>query len=83
MYDGLIFCILFTAAGLSAGGDLRKLRGNDVYTEELLIKRLKSEHLLKQFRFVITTDAKLGSVIDIRIASPGFPEFSVRSFRCY
>ncbi|VDM11196.1 unnamed protein product [Wuchereria bancrofti] len=60
VYDGLI--LFFASLLLTSNGsvDLRTLKGNDTYTEELLIKRLKSEHLLVQFRFVITSDAKSG-----------------------
>ncbi|VDK55838.1 unnamed protein product, partial [Gongylonema pulchrum] len=50
MCDGFAFlaCLLIAAAGICAAGDLRELKGKDTYNEELLIKRLKSEHLLKQ-----------------------------------
>uniref|UniRef100_A0A0R3S3S3 GPI transamidase component PIG-T n=1 Tax=Elaeophora elaphi TaxID=1147741 RepID=A0A0R3S3S3_9BILA len=56
-------CIIFFACLLivSHGSvDLRTLKGKDTYGEELFIKRLKSEHLLAQFRFVITSDSKPG-----------------------
>ncbi|VDO34737.1 unnamed protein product [Brugia timori] len=60
VYDG--FILFFASLLLTSNGsvDLRTLKGNDTYTEELFIKRLKSEHLLAQFRFVITSDAKSG-----------------------
>ncbi|KAK6100370.1 Gpi16 subunit GPI transamidase component family protein [Brugia pahangi] len=60
VYDG--FILFFSSLLITSNGsvDLRTLKGNDTYTEELLIKRLKSEHLLAQFRFVITSDAKSG-----------------------
>ncbi|VDK83996.1 unnamed protein product [Litomosoides sigmodontis] len=59
-YNGFIIffpCLLILSYG---SVDLRTLKGKDAYAEELLIKRLKSEHLLVQFRFVITSDAKSG-----------------------
>ncbi|EJD73742.1 hypothetical protein LOAG_18854 [Loa loa] len=54
----IFFAYLLTASYGSV--NLKTLKGKDTYTEELLIKRLKSEHLLAQFRFVITSDAKSG-----------------------
>lgn len=59
-YNGFIIffpCLLVLSNG---SVDLRTLKGKDTYAEELLIKRLKSGHLLVQFRFVITSDAKSG-----------------------
>lgn len=60
IYNNLIvYFALFLVASYAAV-DLRTLKGGDTYAEELLIKRLKSEHLLVQFRFVITSDANPG-----------------------
>lgn len=37
--------------------------GGDSYNEELFIKRLKSENILSQFRFIITTRINLGKFL--------------------
>ncbi|VDN06636.1 unnamed protein product [Thelazia callipaeda] len=58
-YGLFIFIICFSAL-ICNGLELKKLKKDDTYSEELLIKRLKSEHLLAQFRFVITSDVKSG-----------------------
>uniref|UniRef100_A0A915PMY7 GPI transamidase component PIG-T n=1 Tax=Setaria digitata TaxID=48799 RepID=A0A915PMY7_9BILA len=58
MQNGFIIFLAHLSISFCGAVDLRTLKGDDTYTEELLIKRLKSEHLLTQFRFVITSDAK-------------------------
>ncbi|KAL4002426.1 Gpi16 subunit GPI transamidase component family protein [Acanthocheilonema viteae] len=60
MYNGFIIFFAYLLIVSYGSVDLRTLKGKDTYAEELLIKRLKSGHLLAQFRFVITSDAKSG-----------------------
>ncbi|VDK79844.1 unnamed protein product [Onchocerca ochengi] len=59
-YNDFIIFFAYLLVASYGSVDLRILKGKDTYTEELLIKRLKSEHLLTQFQFVITSDAKSG-----------------------
>ncbi|CAG9538527.1 unnamed protein product [Cercopithifilaria johnstoni] len=60
IYNGFIIFFMYLLRVSYGSVDLRTLKGKDTYAEELLIKRLKSDHLLVQFRFVITSDAKSG-----------------------
>lgn len=63
MYNGFITFFAYLLVTSYGNVDLRTLKGKDTYAEELLIKRLKSGHLLAQFRFVITSDTKSGKFL--------------------
>ncbi|VDK43884.1 unnamed protein product [Anisakis simplex] len=62
--------------------DIMMLKENDTYTEELFLKRLKSEQLLSQFRFVITSDLPLSSDYRTypRIIAEVLRKYDVREF---
>lgn len=60
IFNGFMISFAYLLVVSYGGMDLRTLKGKDRYAEELVIKRLESGHLLVQFRFVITSDAKSG-----------------------
>lgn len=59
--NGLALFLFLLPAMPACARRVVSLKGNDTYTEELLLKRLRSEHMLSQFRFVTTSDVPLTS----------------------
>ncbi|VDM43528.1 unnamed protein product [Toxocara canis] len=77
-----LLIVTFAVALCESGRHIASLKGNDTYTEELLLKRLRSEQMLSQFRFVVTSDIPLSSDYGTfpRIIGEVLDKYDVREF---
>uniref|UniRef100_A0A915AS64 GPI transamidase component PIG-T n=1 Tax=Parascaris univalens TaxID=6257 RepID=A0A915AS64_PARUN len=76
-----VFLLLLPAIPI-CGRRIVSLKGNDTYTEELFLKRLRGEQMLSQFRFVAVSDNPLTSDYGTfpRIIGEVINKYDVREF---